>query len=96
MSDDLYEPWQKLIRLLVLGKVIEVPEKNILLRQFQYVAPDIGMGRYCWNGECRYFLAVDEAREHDLVGPRGPLQPVERARPRAAGRGMTRVRRPAA
>jgi hypothetical protein len=54
MSDDLYEPWQKLIRLHVLGKVIEVPEKNILLRQFQYVAPDIGMGRYCWNGECRY------------------------------------------
>jgi hypothetical protein len=51
---DLFEPYQKLIRLVVLGKVIEVPEKNILLRQFQFVAPDIGMGRYCWNGECRY------------------------------------------
>jgi hypothetical protein len=51
---DLFEPYQKLVRLVVLGKVIEVPEKNILLRQFQFVAPDIGMGRYCWNGECRY------------------------------------------
>jgi hypothetical protein len=51
---DLYEPYAKLVRLVVLGKMIEVPEKNILLRQFQFVAPDIGMGRYCWNGECRY------------------------------------------
>ena len=54
MSEDLYEPWEKLIRLEVLGKVIEVPEKNILLRQFQFVAPDIAWGKYCWNGECRY------------------------------------------
>ena len=51
---DLYEPWEKLIRLVVLGKVLQVPEKNILLRQLQYVAEDVGMGRYCWNAECRY------------------------------------------
>lgn len=54
MTDHLFEPWEKLIRLVVLGKLIEVPEKNILLRQFQYVAPDIAWGKYCWNGECRY------------------------------------------
>ena len=51
---DVYEPWQKLIRLVVLGKVLEVPERNVLLRQLQYVAEDVGMGRYCWNAECRY------------------------------------------
>jgi hypothetical protein len=51
---DIYEPWDKLIRLVVLGKVLEVPEGNILLRQLQYVAEDVGMGRYCWNAECRY------------------------------------------
>jgi hypothetical protein len=51
---DLYEPFEKLFRLVVLGKVLEVPENNLLLRQLQYVAPDIGYGRYCWNGECRY------------------------------------------
>ena len=51
---DFYEPWHKLIRLVILGKVFEVPEKNTLLRQLQYVSEDIGMGRYCWNGECRY------------------------------------------
>ncbi len=51
---DLFEPWQKLIPIVVLGKVLEVPENNVLLRQLQYVAPDIGWGRYCWNAECRY------------------------------------------
>jgi len=51
---DLYEPYQKLIRLVILGRVFQVPENNLLLRQMQYVAPDIGSGRYCWNGECRY------------------------------------------
>jgi hypothetical protein len=52
--DDFYEPWERLIRLVILGRVFNVPEKNILLRQLQYVSEDVGMGRYCWNGECRY------------------------------------------
>jgi hypothetical protein len=51
---DYYETWERLIRIVVLGKAFEVPENNLLLRQLQYVAPDIGAGRYCWNGECRY------------------------------------------
>ena len=52
--DDLLEPYQKLIRIVVLGRVFDVPENNMLLRQMQFVAPDIGSGRYCWNAECRY------------------------------------------
>ena len=51
---DVYEPWERLIRLVVLGKVLEVPEKNLLLRQLQYASEEVGMGRYCWNAECRY------------------------------------------
>lgn len=54
MSDDLFDPYDKLLRLVVLGKLFDVPENNLLLRQLQYVAPDIASGRYCWNGECRY------------------------------------------
>jgi hypothetical protein len=50
---DVYEPWERLIRLVVLGKVLDVPEKNLLLRQLQYVSEEVGMGRYCWNAECR-------------------------------------------
>jgi hypothetical protein len=51
---DVYEPWERLVKLVVLGRVFEVPENNILLRQLQYVSEDVGMGRYCWNAECRY------------------------------------------
>lgn len=51
---DLFEPHARLVRIVILGRSFEVPENNLLLRQMQYVAPDIGFGRYCWNGECRY------------------------------------------
>jgi hypothetical protein len=54
LVSDVYDPWERLIRLVVLGRVLEVPEKNLLLRQLQYVSEDVGMGRYCWNAECRY------------------------------------------
>jgi hypothetical protein len=65
---DVYEPWERLIRIVVLGKVLEVPERNLLLRQLQYVSEDVGMGRYCWNAECRYcevhYTRPDDATEH--------------------------------
>lgn len=51
---DVYEPWERLVKIVVLGREFEVPENNILLRQLQYVSEDVGMGRYCWNAECRY------------------------------------------
>jgi hypothetical protein len=66
---DVYEPWERLIRIVVLGRVLEVPENNILLRQLQYVAEDVGMGRYCWNAECRYC-------EVHYVRPGDPLEHV--------------------
>jgi hypothetical protein len=65
---DVYEPWERLIRIVVLGRVLEVPEKNLLLRQLQYVSEDVGMGRYCWNAECRYceihYTRPDDPAEH--------------------------------
>ena len=51
---DFYEPYEKLIPVVVLGRTFQVPEKNLLLRQLQFVCPDIGYGKYCWNAECRY------------------------------------------
>jgi NADH dehydrogenase/NADH:ubiquinone oxidoreductase subunit G len=51
----LYKPFEKLIKITVLGKECEVPEGNILLRAFQYLAPEtIPYGRFCWNEECQY------------------------------------------
>jgi hypothetical protein len=65
---DVYEPWERLIRIVVLGKRLFVPEKNLLLRQLQYVSEDVGMGRYCWNAECRYcevsYERPGDATEH--------------------------------
>ena len=54
MDPSLLEPYERLIEIVVLGKVIRVPENNLLLRQMQFVAEDIGYGKYCWNAECRY------------------------------------------
>jgi hypothetical protein len=50
---ELFEPYERLVTLVILGKRFEVPDNNLLLRQMQFVAADIGYGRYCWNGECR-------------------------------------------
>jgi hypothetical protein len=54
MDPELLEPYGRLVRIVILGRVFEVPETNLLLRQMQFVAPDIGYGKYCWNAECRY------------------------------------------
>ena len=51
---DIFDSQDRLIPIVVLGKTFEVPEGNVLLRQMQYVSAEIGYGRYCWNGECRY------------------------------------------
>jgi hypothetical protein len=66
--DDLFEAYTRLIRLVVLGRAFEVPENNLLLRQLQYVAPEIGWGRYCWNGECRY-CEIEYTREGGAPTP---------------------------
>lgn len=54
MTSDIFEPYSRLIPIVVLGRMLEVPENNTLLRQLQYVSEDVGSGRFCWNGECRY------------------------------------------
>jgi NADH dehydrogenase/NADH:ubiquinone oxidoreductase subunit G len=53
MESDLLEPYEKLITISVLGKTLEVPEKNKLLRCFQFLSlQTISYGDFCWNGEC--------------------------------------------
>ena len=46
----LYKPFEKLVRISIVGKEFEVPEGNIMLRAFQYLAPEnVPYGRFCWN-----------------------------------------------
>jgi hypothetical protein len=52
-ANDLLDPYERLLRIEVLGKQVEVPEKNQLLRCFQYLSLNsISYGDFCWNGDC--------------------------------------------
>ena len=54
MYSELYGDFKKLLTLGVMGRQIEVPESNTLLRGFQYASPEtISYGRFCWNGTCK-------------------------------------------
>ncbi|HEX9959694.1 MAG TPA: 2Fe-2S iron-sulfur cluster-binding protein [Pyrinomonadaceae bacterium] len=50
---DIFEPFDKLVEIEILGETVSVPENNNLLRCFQYLALEaISMGEFCWNGDC--------------------------------------------
>lgn len=50
---DIFEPFERLIEIDILGEKREVPENNTILRGFQYLSIEsISYGDFCWNGEC--------------------------------------------
>jgi NADH dehydrogenase/NADH:ubiquinone oxidoreductase subunit G len=54
MGSPLYRKFEKLVEIMVLGRKLQVPEKNTCLRAFQYISPEtIPYGRFCWNQECQ-------------------------------------------
>jgi len=64
----LYKPYEKLVKIKLLDKEFEVPEGNILLRAFQFLAPEeVPNGKFCWNEECQYcrvhFIEAGEEKE---------------------------------
>jgi hypothetical protein len=49
----LFKSFDELIEIEVCGRPFQVPEKNNLLRCFQFLEMDaVAMGDYCWNGDC--------------------------------------------
>jgi hypothetical protein len=65
-----FRPYEKLVEITILGKKFQVPERNSLLRCFQFISPEtIPYGRFCWNQECQYCRVScqlpddDESRE---------------------------------
>src|SRR5215510_6834696 len=53
ITGDLLDPYEKLVKIEVLGSEVSVPERNRLLRCFQYLSLNtISYGDFCWNGEC--------------------------------------------
>jgi hypothetical protein len=51
--NDLFEPYSKLVPVLIKGKQYMVPENNTLLRGLQYLNSEVAYGNFCWNGDCR-------------------------------------------
>jgi hypothetical protein len=50
-----FRPYEKLVEITVLGKKFQVPDRNSLLRCFQFISPEtIPYGRFCWNQDCQY------------------------------------------
>lgn len=51
----MFRPYTKLVKIELLGRELEVPDNNPLLRALQFVAAErIAYGRFCWNEECQY------------------------------------------
>lgn len=66
MYSELFGDFTKLLKLGVMGREIQVPERNTLLRGFQYASPDtISYGRFCWNGTCKNCTVTIRRGEED-------------------------------
>ncbi|HEX8285877.1 MAG TPA: hypothetical protein VF588_21145 [Pyrinomonadaceae bacterium] len=50
---ELFAPYERLVEIEVLGRRLAVPERNRLLRCFQFLSIEtISYGDFCWNGDC--------------------------------------------
>jgi len=70
VESDLLDPYDRLVTIEVLGERVEVPEKNRLLRCFQYLSLEtISYGDFCWNGDCTncqvWYHTKEQANEPD-------------------------------
>jgi hypothetical protein len=71
-TNQVFRPYERLVEIKILGKAFQVPEKNTILRCFQYISPEtIPYGRFCWNQDCQYCRVVgklaDDDQPHDLL-----------------------------
>lgn len=61
-----FRPYEKLVEITVLGKKFNVPERNSLLRCFQFISPEtIPYGRFCWNQDCQYCRVTCQLPDDD-------------------------------
>jgi len=67
---DVFRPYEKLVEITILGKTFLVPERNSLLRAFQFISPEtIPYGRFCWNQECQYCRVSCKLPDDDQSRP---------------------------
>lgn len=67
---DVFRPYEKLVEITILGKTFLVPERNSLLRAFQFISPEtVPYGRFCWNQECQYCKVSCQLADDDQSRP---------------------------
>lgn len=69
---EIYRHYERLVEITIQGKKFQVPEKNSLLRCFQFISPDsIPYGRFCWNQECQFCrvtaILPDDDKPHEML-----------------------------
>ncbi len=53
LHPEIFEPYERLIEIQILGRPFSVPENNSILRCLQFLEMEaISYGDFCWNGEC--------------------------------------------
>src|ERR1700723_3640994 len=70
LMSDIFRPYEKLVEISIMGKTFLVPERNSLLRAFQFISPEtIPYGRFCWNQECQYCKVNCQLSDDDQARP---------------------------
>jgi hypothetical protein len=70
LMSDVFRPYEKLVEITILGKTFLVPERNSLLRAFQFISPEtIPYGRFCWNQECQFCRVDCQLPDDDRARP---------------------------
>jgi len=71
-TEGAFRPHERLVEITILGKPFLVPDKNSVLRAFQFISPEtVPYGRFCWNQECQYCRVScqlpDDDRPHTIL-----------------------------
>jgi hypothetical protein len=67
LREGLFESFEELVEIDLCRNRTLVPEKNKLLRCFQYIKMDaVSIGDYCWNGECTNCQVWYQAEDDEI------------------------------
>jgi len=70
IESEIFRPYERLVEITIMGKPFLVPEKNTVLRAFQFISPEtIPYGRFCWNQECQYCRVSCQLPDEDRPRP---------------------------
>jgi hypothetical protein len=70
LMSEVFRPYERLVEITILGKTFLVPDRNSLLRAFQFISPEtVPYGRFCWNQECQYCRVNCKLPDDDQARP---------------------------